>query len=86
MNKPVLVMRNTTERQEAIEAGFARLVGTDQATIVEAVSTFLSGPEASHGGLPRPNPFGDGHASARIADACIKFLTGPPIDLASSTN
>jgi UDP-N-acetylglucosamine 2-epimerase (non-hydrolysing) len=82
MNKPVLVMRDTTERHEAIEAGFARLVGTDQVRIVEAVSAFLSDSEVSRDALFRQNPFGDGHASARIADACIEFLTSRPVSAA----
>ena len=69
--KPVLVMRDTTERPEAIEAGTARLVGTDRQTIEEAVSNLLTNPDHYHNMAHAVNPFGDGHAAERIAD----FLT-----------
>lgn len=66
--KPVLVMRDTTERPEAIEAGTARLVGTDRSTIVDAVADLLTNEESYHTMSHAANPFGDGHAAQRIAD------------------
>lgn len=67
LGKPVLVMRETTERPEGVAAGTARLVGTDADRIVEEVSRLLDDPQA-HAAMARAhNPFGDGHASARIA-------------------
>ena len=66
--KPVLVMRDTTERPEAIEAGTARLVGTDKDTIVKAVADLLTDQDAYNTMAHAANPFGDGHAAQRIAD------------------
>lgn len=70
LGKFVLVTRNTTERPEGIEAGCVKLVGNDQRRIVEQVSTFLTGDHART--APR-NPYGDGQASARIADAILRY-------------
>lgn len=65
--KPVLVMRETTERPEAVAAGTARLVGTDADRIVAAASLLLDDPVA-HAAMARAhNPFGDGQTAARIA-------------------
>ena len=66
--KPVLVMRDTTERPEAIEAGTARLVGTDRSAIVDAVADLLTNEESYYTMSHAANPFGDGHAAQRIAD------------------
>ncbi len=69
LGKPVLVLREVTERPEAVEAGAARLVGTDAATIVTQAARLLDDPVA-YAAMARPVfPFGDGHASRRIADA-----------------
>ncbi len=69
LDVPVLVMRRATERPEVIEAGAGRLVGTDIDGIVEATSQVLDDPDA-HARMARaPNPFGDGHAAARIVRA-----------------
>lgn len=66
LGKPVLVLRDTTERPEAIMAGTARLVGTDPERVVAATSTLLDD-EAAYCDMARAvNPFGDGHAAARI--------------------
>lgn len=74
LGKPVLVMRETTERPEGIAAGTARLVGTDEDRIVSEVSTLLDDSDAYAAMARAHNPFGDGHAAARIAgliaDAC----------------
>ena len=67
LGKPVLVMRETTERPEGVEAGTAKLVGTDRARIVRSVVTLLDD-DAAYAAMSRAhNPFGDGHASERIA-------------------
>jgi UDP-N-acetylglucosamine 2-epimerase (non-hydrolysing) len=65
--KPVLVMRDTTERPEGIEAGTGRLVGTDRRRIVDEVSNLLSDADAYATMSKAHNPFGDGLASQRIA-------------------
>ncbi len=72
---PVLVMRDTTERPEAIEAGTARLVGTDHARIVRSVLRFLDEPQVRECMAKAKNPYGDGFAAGRIVDLSISFLT-----------
>lgn len=69
LGKPVLVMRDTTERPEAIEAGAAQLVGTDPSTIVTAANVLLDQPQKYHRMSGAKNPFGDGTAARRIAAA-----------------
>lgn len=76
LGKPVLVLREKTERQEAVEAGTARLVGTDPARIVAEVEKLLESDAAREPFTRIQNPFGDGHASARISDAILSFLKG----------
>lgn len=67
LGKPVLVMRDMTERPEAIEAGTVRLVGTDTVIIVREVNRLLDDP-AAYGEMSRAhNPYGDGNAATRIA-------------------
>jgi UDP-N-acetylglucosamine 2-epimerase (non-hydrolysing) len=73
LGKPVLVMRTTTERPEAVEAGTARLVGTDEATIVAAASRLLNNPTECRAMTRAHNPYGDGHAARRIVAACREF-------------
>jgi len=68
LGKPVLVMRETTERPEGVVAGTARLVGTDEDRIVSEVSMLLDDSEAYAAMARAHNPFGDGHAAARIAE------------------
>ncbi|AIW16165.1 non-hydrolyzing UDP-N-acetylglucosamine 2-epimerase [Vibrio tubiashii] len=68
LGKPVLVMRNTTERPEAVEAGTVKLVGTDKDTIVNEVETLLLNEEAYKNMSLAHNPYGDGKASQRIVD------------------
>jgi UDP-N-acetylglucosamine 2-epimerase (non-hydrolysing) len=67
LGKPVLVMRETTERPEGVVAGTAKLVGTDSSRIVSEISTLLDDKAAYQAMARAHNPFGDGHASARIA-------------------
>lgn len=74
LGKPVLVMRDATERPEAVAAGTARLVGADTDRILEAVETLLEQPEQYASMARAHNPYGDGHASGRIAAA----LAGRP--------
>ncbi|KAF6661754.1 UDP-N-acetylglucosamine 2-epimerase (non-hydrolyzing) [Pantoea sp. EKM101V] len=69
LGKPVLVMRDTTERPEAVDAGTVKLVGTDVATIVASVSELLSDDEAWQAMSHAHNPYGDGKACGRILQA-----------------
>ncbi|WP_442798551.1 non-hydrolyzing UDP-N-acetylglucosamine 2-epimerase [Pantoea vagans] len=69
LGKPVLVMRDTTERPEAVDAGTVRLVGTDIATIVSSVSELLSDDDAWQAMSHAHNPYGDGKACGRILQA-----------------
>ena len=74
LGKPVLVLRRTTERPEAVEAGTARLVGTDPTEIASEASRLLED-SAAYSAMSRAvNPFGDGQASSRILDLSRKHL------------
>ena len=68
LGKPVLVMRDTTERPEALEAGTVKLVGTDYQKIVDNVSRLLDDSEAYKRMSQATNPYGDGHACERIVE------------------
>ena len=68
LSTPVLVLRNTTERPELIEAGAGLLVGTDRARVVATVSRLLADGAALQAMRDAVNPFGDGCTSARVAD------------------
>jgi UDP-N-acetylglucosamine 2-epimerase (non-hydrolysing) len=76
LGKPVLVMRQTTERPEAVQAGAVRLVGADTSRIIDGVSELLTDTVAYHRMAQAVNPYGDGHACRRI----IAALTGEPVD------
>ena len=69
LGKPVLVMRDTTERPEAVDAGTVRLVGTDVAKIVDEVTRLLTDESEYHAMSRAHNPYGDGHACQRILEA-----------------
>ena len=71
LGKPVLVLRQVTERPEAIEAGTARLVGTDPQRIEAETRRLLDDPEAYAAMAHAVNPFGDGHAAERIVQALL---------------
>jgi UDP-N-acetylglucosamine 2-epimerase (non-hydrolysing) len=71
LGKPVLVMRNTTERPEAVDAGTVRLVGTDYNAIVSSVKELLGDAEVYNRMSNAVNPYGDGKACGRIVD-CLK--------------
>ncbi len=64
---PVLVMRDATERQEAVDAGVCELVGVDKALILSRADAILAGQSGAGEGARAANPFGDGRAAARIA-------------------
>ncbi len=74
LGKPVLVLRETTERPEAVEAGTACLIGTSASAILREVSRLLMDPGAYNAMARAVNPFGDGHASQRIVAACREFF------------
>ena len=75
LGKPVLVMRDTTERPEGIEAGTLKLVGTNEETIYREFTRLLDDRQAYEQMAHAENPYGDGHACERIADV----LTGKPM-------
>ena len=72
LGKPVLVLRDTTERPEGIKAGTLKLTGTDEEVIYNETKKLLSDKEAYNAMSHASNPYGDGHASERIADAIIE--------------
>jgi UDP-N-acetylglucosamine 2-epimerase (non-hydrolysing) len=78
LGKPVLVMRDSTERPEGIAAGTARLVGTSPADIIDAVETLLREPDAYQAMAKAINPYGDGRAAGRTAEALTFFLKQGP--------
>ncbi|MDD4706201.1 MAG: UDP-N-acetylglucosamine 2-epimerase (non-hydrolyzing) [Bacilli bacterium] len=71
LGKPVLVLRDTTERPEGIEAGTLKLVGTDEEVIYNETKKLLTDEEEYNKMSKAHNPYGDGHASERIVDAII---------------
>ncbi len=76
LGKPVLVMRETTERPEAVTAGASALVGTDVDKITAGVSQLLEDPAAYRRMQVKVNPYGDGQASHRILDWMVERLSG----------
>lgn len=74
LGKPVLVMRDTTERPEGVEAGTLRLVGTEEENIYREFSRLLDDPAKYEAMSHASNPYGDGRASARIADVLVRPL------------
>lgn len=84
IGKPVLVLRSTTERPEAVEAGTVRLVGTHRESIVAEALRLLDD-EAAHAEMSRAsNPYGDGKAALRIAAVVAQTLRAPPSTLTFS--
>jgi len=75
LGKPVLVMRDTTERPEGVEAGTAVLTGPHAARIVEHTSRLLDDPAAYQAMANAVNPYGDGHASERIVRRVRRYLS-----------
>lgn len=74
LGKPVLVLRDTTERPEGIAAGTLKLAGTDEETIYSMAKELLVDEDAYQAMSKASNPYGDGFASARIVEALLKFL------------
>ncbi len=72
LGKPVLVMRDTTERPEGIAAGTLKLVGTEEETIYNAFKELLTNQDAYDRMSKASNPYGDGHACERIADVLVR--------------
>jgi UDP-N-acetylglucosamine 2-epimerase (non-hydrolysing) len=71
---PVLVLRETTERPEGVEAGTLKLVGTDTSLIVREARCLLDDPMAHAKMAKAVNPYGDGHAAERIINALLNGL------------
>ncbi len=76
LGKPVLVLRDTTERPEAVEAGTARLIGTECDRIASEAVRLLDDSQAYQTMANAVNPFGDGHASQRILQIVSQYLQG----------
>ncbi|WP_455925517.1 non-hydrolyzing UDP-N-acetylglucosamine 2-epimerase [Pseudomonas putida] len=74
LGKPVLVLRDDTERPEAVNLGVARLVGTDRDTIIEQVQRLLDDPDAYESMARGVSPYGDGQAAPRIVDVLRQYL------------
>ena len=74
LGKPVLVLRDTTERPEGIAAGTLKLAGTEEETIYALAKELLTDNNAYEAMAKASNPYGDGHASKRIVEALLGFL------------
>lgn len=74
LNKPVLVLRDTTERPEGVEAGTLKLVGTEMDNVQQAMLQLLNDPQEYQRMTESQNPYGDGHAAKRIVEHCKQFL------------
>ena len=74
LGKPVLVLRETTERPEAVDAGTVRLVGTDEELIVDGVTALLTDPAAYDAMARAVNPYGDGQAAVRTRAAVEHYF------------
>lgn len=74
LGKPVLVLRENTERPEGVAGGTARLVGTEIDLIVSNATRLLDDPAAYRGMAERHNPYGDGRASARIIEELLRYV------------
>lgn len=81
LKKPLLLLRETTERPEAFEAGLCKIIGTSRARIVEETSILLNNKEAYQAMIKADNPYGDGHAAERIVQALINWDAGKSIYL-----
>ncbi len=75
LGKPVLVMRDVTERPEAVQLGAVKLVGTDEQAIVDNVSRLLTDPVAYQAMAKKINPYGDGRACQRIVAILEQYFT-----------
>ena len=75
LGKPVLVMRDTTERPEGVDAGTVKLVGANADNIIASVNELIENPSAYETMAQAKNPYGDGKAAIRIAERIQKFLS-----------
>jgi UDP-N-acetylglucosamine 2-epimerase (non-hydrolysing) len=75
LHKPVLLLRNETERPEAVETGVIRIVGPNESRIVDETSRLLADPDAYQAMASKANPYGDGHASQRILEVLEQAYT-----------
>jgi len=75
LGKPVIVLRDTTERPEGIEAGTLKLAGTDEETIYSLANELLTNQDSYEEMAKAYNPYGDGHASERIVEELKKYLS-----------
>jgi UDP-N-acetylglucosamine 2-epimerase (non-hydrolysing) len=73
LGKPVLVMRDTTERPEAVEAGTVKLIGSNKEQIIEAVQHLIDDPKEYQRMSEAHNPYGDGHACERIVKSLMEI-------------
>ncbi len=83
LGKPVLVLRDTTERPEAVDAGTVKLIGTNQAKVYGAAKLLLTDAAAYRQMAEARSPYGDGHASRRIVSALLwrhGLATEPPVE------
>ena len=85
LGKPVIVMREKTERPEGVEAGTVRLAGTDPGRIVAEVLRLLDNPGLRQSMALVHNPYGDGMASGRIADASLQFAPAKAVSAAHTS-
>ena len=74
LGKPVLLLRRETERPEAVEAGTVKLTGVRRGDILRDAELLLTDPAAYEHMANAANPYGDGHAAERIADAIIEHF------------
>jgi UDP-N-acetylglucosamine 2-epimerase (non-hydrolysing) len=74
-NKPVLVLRDSTERPEGVAAGTLKIVGTTTQAVKNAMLSLLNDPQEYHAMATAHNPYGDGHASERIVSICRDYLS-----------
>jgi len=86
LGKPVLVMRDTTERPEAVQAGTVLLVGTDRGAIVRQTNRLLDDRAAYQAMSMAHNPYGDGHAAERIAGFLAQLTCQLTIDNCNSND
>ena len=74
LGKPVLVLRDTTERPEGVEAGTLKLVGTDEEEIYEVAHRLIHNTKEYNLMSRASNPYGDGHASERIVNYLVDYI------------
>ncbi len=75
VGKPVLVLRDTTERPEGVDSGTLKLVGTEEEDVYRLTTELLRNSQLYEEMSQANNPYGDGHASERIVDALVEHLS-----------